>query len=365
MHKRFFSILFSLCVLGLASHSHAQQRSRGDLSSDQFERVYEVEPGDTLWDICASLLGDPFYWPKLWSLNQYIKNPHLIFPGDRLVFTPGTDSTFPNLEVVGQGQASDGFFQSTQDSFSQPIVGKNFATGQGVALRLANKYILTPTQIPTVGKITHSGEAKKLLVFGDRVFVDFKEPRYRESVQVGAKFYVIERIKKLPQPNGRGKVGYLVKKKAVVQVTDIRKSRRDAGRLVFEGIGLDSNDDFERGDELIEYRPEVKTFKPYFTDQKIDGHVVGADKEQIMISNNDYVFLNLGSKDGVKDGMQFHVVRSGDGIRYGNDKHLPDISVARIMVVETWDSTATGYVVTLDRDLQVGDRITTVVDDNI
>ena len=38
--------------------------------------------GDTLWDISAIFLEQPWLWPKLWRLNPEINNPHLIYPGD-------------------------------------------------------------------------------------------------------------------------------------------------------------------------------------------------------------------------------------------------------------------------------------------
>src|SRR5437870_6244486 len=62
--------------------------------------AYTIQSGDTLWDICARLLGDPFYWPKLWSLNQYITNPHWIYPGNLLVFREGTETAPPQFEVT-------------------------------------------------------------------------------------------------------------------------------------------------------------------------------------------------------------------------------------------------------------------------
>ena len=41
--------------------------------------VYEIHSGDTMWDICKIVLDNPWYWPKLWSINDYIRNPNLIY----------------------------------------------------------------------------------------------------------------------------------------------------------------------------------------------------------------------------------------------------------------------------------------------
>ena len=48
---------------------------------------YEVKPGDTLWDISALFLKDPWMWPQLWRENPQVENPDLIYPGDRLALT--------------------------------------------------------------------------------------------------------------------------------------------------------------------------------------------------------------------------------------------------------------------------------------
>jgi LysM domain len=48
---------------------------------------YTVVEGDTLWDISGRFLQYPSQWPKLWSYNAQIQNPHRIYPGNTLYFS--------------------------------------------------------------------------------------------------------------------------------------------------------------------------------------------------------------------------------------------------------------------------------------
>mgnify|MGYP001385028765 FL=1 len=43
-----------------------------------------VKPEDTLWDIAALYLRDPWRWQALWTESPKVENPRLIFPGDVL-----------------------------------------------------------------------------------------------------------------------------------------------------------------------------------------------------------------------------------------------------------------------------------------
>jgi len=57
------------------------------------KNLYRVKKGDTLWDISGfrNIYNDPFQWKKIYEVNKdKIKDPDLIYPGQRLFIPPKT-----------------------------------------------------------------------------------------------------------------------------------------------------------------------------------------------------------------------------------------------------------------------------------
>lgn len=71
---------------------------RGLVGQRQDER-YKIQRNDNLWDISQTLFGDGNYWPKIWSLNSSITNPHIIEPGNTIRFLLGDESGPPAFTV--------------------------------------------------------------------------------------------------------------------------------------------------------------------------------------------------------------------------------------------------------------------------
>ena len=69
--------------------------------------LHVVRSGDTLWDICWYYFNDPWQWPKVWSYNPQISNPHWIYPGDLVRLLPrGVFAQQAQEPEVGQGSAA-------------------------------------------------------------------------------------------------------------------------------------------------------------------------------------------------------------------------------------------------------------------
>jgi LysM repeat protein len=60
---------------------HENTNHENNKSSGQ----YQVQKGDTLWDIAKDQLGNPYKWQKIYELNtDTLSNPRMIYPGQTL-----------------------------------------------------------------------------------------------------------------------------------------------------------------------------------------------------------------------------------------------------------------------------------------
>ncbi|MBK8201037.1 MAG: LysM peptidoglycan-binding domain-containing protein [Bdellovibrionales bacterium] len=78
--------------------------------------IYPIQKGDNLWEISKTLFSDGYFWPKVWSINSSITNPHVIEPGRKIRFVPGDDSQAPAFNVTEGGAEAD---ESTEPADSE------------------------------------------------------------------------------------------------------------------------------------------------------------------------------------------------------------------------------------------------------
>jgi hypothetical protein len=82
--------MFILRVAGVAAlawmlvFAHPATAASNAVLNPDHPQNYVVRQGDTLWDISARFLRDPWRWRDIWRGNPQVKNADLIYPGDIL-----------------------------------------------------------------------------------------------------------------------------------------------------------------------------------------------------------------------------------------------------------------------------------------
>lgn len=118
------------------------------------EEPYLIQRGDTLWSISETFFGDGFFWPKVWSLNQNITNPHEIEPQGVVVFFPGSLESEPFFAVQEVKMTEDGYEdgsaaipEKVRNSIAMPIPKKKF-----------QPLINLPTTLPPISSFMVGGK---------------------------------------------------------------------------------------------------------------------------------------------------------------------------------------------------------------
>ena len=246
-----------------------------------------VQKGDTLWGICEKYYGNPNLWPKLWQMNPFVTNPHLLSPGDII--------TLLEEEAVQTAEAE-------KKPPAEPA--KKSAVIQGIDLsdriNLETLGYLSLVEVEPLGVIESSTSTKKALTSGDKVFVLFDQ---RPSIKPGDAFSIARRSELIRHPLTGKPMGYLVSMKGTLHVQEpLQKG------IYLAEVGKTFSEVFIN--DLV--MPLVRTttcLRPLPTDNKLYGNIVATYDNRRMVGRSTIVYLDSGFKDGVQTGGIFDLIR--------------------------------------------------------
>ncbi|MGC9042461.1 MAG: LysM peptidoglycan-binding domain-containing protein [Myxococcota bacterium] len=349
-------------------------REEGTVSTSSQEK-YIIQPGDTLWDISAKLLNSPWYWPKLWSYNPYISNPHWIYPGNELKLTPGGEempALVESYEPVEEkepkelSEVSMGTVEGMGIDVPEDLEGSVSMTGKIVSAANFTSFIRRDTfvskkELEYAGRIISSFEEKNMLSTNDSVYLRFAN---MQEIKVGDRFMIFDKPKPIKHPKNKDViVGYVIE---IVGGLKIVKVDEDvATARIFT-----SYSDIERGMYVLPWQEDslrkIKA-RPSQVDSK--GYIVYTTVDDRIISGEHHiVVIDRGREDGIFEGNVFFVVRRGDQLdtsvlkydyEFEGSIKYPDEIVGAIMVIDARDKASTGLIITSLRELVVGDEVLT------
>ncbi len=335
-------LLYALAagMLLITSWAHAAP----ELRSDHPER-YTVVKGDTLWDISARFLNNPWYWPEIWHVNPQVKNPHLIYPGDRLalVYIDGK----PRVTKVASNNR--GVEKLSPKVRSEPIDTPIPAIPlDAISSFLTDTRIVSVEEISTAPYVLEGEDGRIVTGAGDKVYARGEKP----ADSVG----VFRRSTEFRDPETGEFLGLEARSVARGEITRVN------GDVLTMEL-KQSSEEVRIGDRLLEgeERRITTSFVPSAPDSEIEGQMIAVDGGVTQIGQYNVVAINRGDREGLEPGNVMAVLKSGNVVRDPVTDELIELPSERaglLMVFQVYEKMSYGLVLQATRPLSVGDKVT-------
>lgn len=253
-------------------------------------QTHVVEKGDTLWNLCEKYYGDPELWPKLWEMNPFVTNPHLLKPGDviRLMDKPAAKPAPLAKEPPGPVQV-------VEERRARPS-GIHLP---GMTIPGAAGFLTLQRPIP-MGTVYASDSEKLMLSKGDSLFLDFGE---NEGVKAGDFFAVSRLSAPLEHPFKLVESAYLVSPRAKVVV------KERARKNIFRSEIVEQYADSGIGDMVLPFVSASPCLKPLPVEKELRGIIAALQNQQEHAGRYSIVYLDCGSDTGLKPGHLLEILR--------------------------------------------------------
>ncbi|MCB0392958.1 MAG: LysM peptidoglycan-binding domain-containing protein [Bdellovibrionales bacterium] len=349
---------------------------------------YNVQAGDTLWDISVTLFGSGYFWPKLWQLNDEITNPHLIYPGRVLKFTPGTMTQPPVLEVA-DSEGDSGEPAELEDAEEPALAQQEIPDPPPVPPAAKRKPPLKslPPSLPNIGfsddgydkdgfaldntapKIQESfvrldnflsedepqavGEVVEVESW-DQTATQYQSVYVKgESLKVGDSLFTYKLGKQVEDPVSGSDVGYEIGPSAELKVMSLVNPEE----YVYKARVNIAISEVTVGNYVMRGRLPVTTTSSNGPRKSVDAHVVGGrfDTQRKYLGAYSIVYLDRGSNDGLQAGDILSLIRNLSVRKPGTLAVGEKIPIGLLKVAKVTPQRATAIVLNSNDAIVPGD----------
>lgn len=368
--------------------------------------TYIVKQNDWLFKISKNLFGSGLYYPKIWSMNPHITNPHEIEPGMQLVFDPGSAILPPSLSVeqIASGENSvlnsigtpkwfeekkrlmaKGIEVISSDEELAKVMGSpvkneeykkyvppqmeltskppadqydSFGVDKGNGSRGEFKQghylntFVTTNEIKQIGEFTDMAVEAISFSIGFKIFVVLNEG---QSGQAGDLFSIYTDLGKVDSP-----VSERTGKKYVVNGAIKLLQQVDVENRKWEAVVTEIFVAAARGAKLTSYTPKIdKVFKTY-NSRVIEGTILTGYRElNSYFSTGDILYIDRGRADGVEVGNVFDIYDTKDRGENRAIATKPVYRTGELTIISVTDNFATAKVSNATMDFKIGDIVRT------
>lgn len=305
---------------------------------------YVVQRGDTLWDISAKFLRDPWHWPEIWYVNPQVANPHLIYPGDELALVWIDGKPRITLARGGEVRLSP---RVRSDPLSEAIHAIPY---EKVAAFMSRPTVLAKEDVDDAPYVLRTRDNHLIAALGNTLYVrGFKG-------QIDDEQLVYHIDVPLEDPDDGKVIGYQGIYTGKVRATRLGDP---ASMLMTE-----STRETLEGDRLFDDPGGSHLdFVPRPPDGNVKGSIISVVDGVTVIGQYQVVVINRGQRHGLKAGNVLQILQKGHKVRdtvkggLGSTVRLPDERSGSFMVFKTHDRMSFGLVMEASADLRVGDIV--------
>lgn len=313
---------------------------------------YTVKRGDTLWDISAMYLRDPWLWPEIWHVNPEVANPHLIYPGDVLTLAYGANGE--PIVTLARGDAVR----------VQPLVRSTPIEGpiatipyEAIAAFLGKPGIVSKEDVLNAPRVSALKDRHLVAGTGHEVYVKGLENPGRYSiVRVGDE---------LKDPESGAVLGFMGIYSASARV--------DEARDVSRAMLIESTRETAAGDLL--FAEDMQTAStdiiPRSPPPGVTGQIMAVVDGVSMIGQYQVVAVNRGTSHGLATGHVLAIDQKGEVIPdgacrrsalswcIGKKIQLPDERAGTMLIFKTYEKMSFGLIVETTVPVRIADIVRT------
>lgn len=300
LNKILISILFSVFALGVSADVIKVNPDHPD--------KYVVVKGDTLWDISARFLEQPWRWPEIWKVNPQIENPHLIYPGDvvSLYYVDGQPVLGVNREEVASAEDRN-VKLSPQIRSIEHAEAIHTIPIDAIQQFLKRPLVLDDNEMELWPYVVSSYDQHLIATTGNKIYV-----RGIAEDDTDNAYSIYRKGKPYIDPadiNKKRVLGY----EAIYIGDAVLEETGDPASLIITGVDRE----VMVGDRLVPQTDEnVSTeFIPRPIGSDVDGKILSVLDGVSQIGQYQIIVLSVGNEQGIEPGNVIGIYQSGEMIR--------------------------------------------------
>ena len=299
-----------------------------------------VVKGDNLWSICQRYYNDPWIWPELWEMNQFITNPHWIKPGEII-----TLYEYEMLKAKAEKRIAAAKEEPVKERPSKEGVGIDISS---LTNTKALGFLQQQREEPW-GTIFDLEVEKILVGKGDTVYVKM----FKEGIKPGDRFTIYETSNPINHPVTGEHCGYIHIFKGILEIKKVQEGYHIAQIT-------ESYRTIRQHDLLIPYYPVSSCLLPLPCQGIPTAHIVAAKDNLDLHGQHSVIYIDAGRDRGIMTGNLFEVIKERESISEPQKDErvaLPPTILGKILILETKEKTATGVVFWASKDFANGAKI--------